>query len=1859
MDKKKRCIKRRGCLVAKKYLRKSTLTLLLCCLMIFQVYPVSTFATALSPLANATGTGTAAAENDPNPADQTAAQSPISDQPAASFSTSAPDAQIDPSGYAAESNQQNITFFDQTLSQDTADGRRVLVTGMLPEGAQLKVQEVNFAEAQRLACKATGKNIATVYFAYDITIYVGETEYQPVDFGQSVCVRIENVTLRAEDEFALLHIEENETAEEISIQSAKNDSLAFMTDSFSFYIGVNSRITLPGEIWYNGTNFYSDAACSSVINDAAGIPFTNMQEIINHINGDLTIYMKAGYVVKEAQAITGGTAYQVILKRFDDSAGTSPAYTDSLITVQAGTLTLCNIIIDGGAVWTGETNKALGRGTTNSGVTASLPLISVASGSTLTLADGAVLQNNCLAGTGHDGGAVKTNGAVFLSGGLIKDCSADQGGGVYVSSTGSFTINKGTISGNSCTRTNYGGGGIFTAGSLTMNGGTIEHNHASFDGGGIYTQSASETQISGGIIRDNTAAQRGGGVFCFYHSAALRLGGGQITGNTATYGGGIALEARTDEGSRLTMEGGVVTGNTAATSGGGIYMMDSTAVCTISGGAVLANTALNESDIDNDNSPGSLTITGGSIQSVSGVTPASGQQTPAAVYLNTIKMDGTAEGSAVTALNSTLLADAYGLTDVLTDANGKIYIWLPENSVTTSSTVADRDYFGTITSLADNTAQTTFSANPSVWTSQGWYDTSWYLGHEADAAYTLYDAQDLAGLAVLVNGTDASMIAGEYLDTRLGMTIATGAVQLTGQTAHTFEGKTITLANNIRLNEGELSTASRGWTSIGSYTDAQNYKSFSGTFDGQSYAIDGLYINAVGTDYLGLFACVGQTGEIRDLSVSGKITVQSNQRYLGGIAGSNNGSISNCHMRGSMNGYGYCAGIVGSNSGSITNCFNDASITASRAVGGICGYNAGSIKGCGNAGKLSVDATVGGICGTQTASGIMQSCKNTASITATTTGSVYAGGILGNSAGIIQNCYNTGSIITSGTNCVGGIVGKSENAVQNCYNTGSVTAQNNGGIVGINASSVESCYSRSGSASSPIVGYTISGGASSNCGVFTNATGGLALSGSGSLVYGTNLLTALNGWVDANIASTTDLLYWSVVANLNGGFPVFTVQAPLQGSWSDVGNYDTSWYLTQSGNVKPQPKGGYVISTPEQLAGFSVMCRGKDSSGTGYYVTEDGTTTPIASSPKYNTIYSFYQNTIILANNITLNSGDVTPLSRTFSPIGATGFGFAGVFDGQGHSIEGLYIPNASDMTGLFPTLAGISVELKNLHVSGKIYGHDMTGGIVGRCSNGKITNCSSSCEVSGSSYVGGIVGYCGPLSSLQAGGMVQNCNFSGSVNGIADVGGIVGLSERYLVQNCYNTGSVSGTSMVGGIVGRNYRQSITANCYSTGSVTGITSVGGVVGRNWLVNELSSTIENCAFLSVENGVNASLYAVGTNDAICAIRSCASFADNAGALTASGATVNNGIYEEALLYGNVLLTSLNSWIDTNHTTYSGLTNWAVIDGTNNGYPVFNIIPAPNPPQTLSYTLYAYDEDATPAAEQNKSVTIDLAELFGSMGVIRGKNIHITANTVSESVPGTKDFILEDFHTVYAQRRNTGYSTANTHFGVSAQLSGSTATDVSGDLGTGRDLGAVASTAADATLTLTLYNHNALTQSGGTGTLALTVSDGTNVHYINLAINRAAAQVSATVPITVTSVVKADGNFIFPQGTSYSIKNYSAFPLSLASVSWAWSGDPTPGSETGIYAKVASVPGMTATLGFKQGDTTYSFNTQNTVRSISDGYILASNGILPGTLPLWWDITLGSNNYFKNVWEDTLKIATVIYTVGIADALPSQG
>ena len=81
-------------------------------------------------------------------------------------------------------------------------------------------------------------------------------------------------------------------------------------------------------------------------------------------------------------------------------------------------------------------------------------------------------------------------------------------------------------------------------------------------------------------------------------------------------------------------------------------------------------------------------------------------------------------------------------------------------------------------------------------------------------------------------------------------------------------------------------------------------------------------------------------------------------------------------------------------------------------------------------------------------------------------------------------------------------------------------------------------------------------------------------------------------------------------------------------------------------------------------------------------------------------------------------------------------------------------------------------------------------------------------------------------------------------------------------------------------------------------------------------------------------------------------------------------------------------------------------------------------------------------------------------------------------------------------------------------------------------------------------------------------------------------------------------------------------------------------------------------MTATLGFKQGDTTYSFNTQNTVRSISDGYILASNGILPGTLPLWWDITLGSNNYFKNVWEDTLKIATVIYTVGIADALPSQ-
>jgi len=150
----------------------------------------------------------------------------------------------------------------------------------------------------------------------------------------------------------------------------------------------------------------------------------------------------------------------------------------------------------------------------------------------------------------------------------------------------------------------------------------------------------------------------------------------------------------------------------------------------------------------------------------------------------------------------------------------------------------------------------------------------------------------------------------------------------------------IEVNKNVLASDGSLNgdgSNFRVWTPIGPAGNG-----FTGTFDGAGHTISGLYFNDSNTNYVGLFGHVGTDGRVQKVGVTdfyfgGSIEV-------GGIAGSNNGTITNCYTTGTVNGTRDVGGVVGYNANTVASCYN-AGTTSSmwgKYVGGIVGYNGSS-----------------------------------------------------------------------------------------------------------------------------------------------------------------------------------------------------------------------------------------------------------------------------------------------------------------------------------------------------------------------------------------------------------------------------------------------------------------------------------------------------------------------------------------------------------------------------------------------------------------------------------------------------------------------------------------------------------------------------------------------------------------------------------------------------------------------------------------------------------------------------------------------------------------------------------------------------
>ena len=215
--------------------------------------------------------------------------------------------------------------------------------------------------------------------------------------------------------------------------------------------------------------------------------------------------------------------------------------------------------------------------------------------------------------------------------------------------------------------------------------------------------------------------------------------------------------------------------------------------------------------------------------------------------------------------------------------------------------------------------------------------------------------------------------------------------------------------------------------------------------------------------------------------------------------------------------------------------------------------------------------------------------------------------------------------------------------------------------------------------------------------------------------------------------------------------------------------------------------------------------------------------------------------------NITLDT-DIDLTGKDWTPIGTDyDNSYKGTFDGGGHTITGLTFTTNDEYAGLFGYLnrAGTvkNVVMEGVQItSNQIYGGSI-GGVAGY-SWGTIENCSVSGSVSGTVYVGGVVG-------AQIDGSITGCSSSATVKGTTDVGGVAGqTNSSATLTACYATGNVIieidpvRNIAGGGLVGFNGGNGLWA-CYATGNVTSTGSSTGNVHIFGFLGDNFTTVTAC------------------------------------------------------------------------------------------------------------------------------------------------------------------------------------------------------------------------------------------------------------------------------------------------------------------------------------------------------------------------------------------------------------------------------
>lgn len=404
-----------------------------------------------------------------------------------------------------------------------------------------------------------------------------------------------------------------------------------------------------GTVTITGGYVYAYSALGTAIGGGSSYTMQGGEAHITITGGE--IFAKTGS--DKSSSIGGGTACTGVNSKYNGGSATITIFGNPIIRtgsiggggkgIGSGYIGNANIHVYGGDI---QAQFLLSSGTAEGQV----PSFDMTGG---------VIRNSNTADTEYlhvkpDGGAVyMENGRVNISGGEIRNCTAERGGAIYIlglpqttggTSKATFTMSNGTIKDNEATlvddKEGFGGGGAIYMidGTVDIEGGNILDNLAAGgNGGGIFIRRGDLTVSGNTLIKGNACEVRrdgenliggnGGGIYAYSSASSMKIDliSGQITGNTADRrGGGLCVimnngnyEANVTLGTEGSNNNDAlqITGNHTLLQGGGVYAKGATANIIVNSGTIDGNTVsqyVHNKDVANDG--GTVTLNGGLVK---------------------------------------------------------------------------------------------------------------------------------------------------------------------------------------------------------------------------------------------------------------------------------------------------------------------------------------------------------------------------------------------------------------------------------------------------------------------------------------------------------------------------------------------------------------------------------------------------------------------------------------------------------------------------------------------------------------------------------------------------------------------------------------------------------------------------------------------------------------------------------------------------------------------------------------------------------------------------------------------------------------------------------------------------------------------------------------------------------------------------------------------------------------------------------------------------------------------------------------------------------------------------------------------